>query len=284
MVILKEGCKLQGICIFRMNFKFDKRTVLIGEGKKVYFSSDHHLGVPSLGASQDRERLIIRWLESIEHDAQIIFLVGDIFDFWFEYNHAVPKGFVRVLGKLAQLSDRGIELILFTGNHDMWMFGYLTEELNATIYRNPVHFEFVNLMGESTQFLIGHGDGLGPGDGTYKFLKKVFENSFFQKLFHIVHPDIGIWIAKEWSKRSRLANINKGEEKFMGEDREWLLIYCKEVEQQTHYDYYIFGHRHLTLDLAVAENSRYINLGEWVTQQTFASFDGRSLKLSKFEG
>jgi UDP-2,3-diacylglucosamine hydrolase len=267
-----------------MSFQFEKKRIVLREGQKAYFSSDYHLGVPSLAKSQEREKLIVRWIESIEHDAQVLFLVGDIFDFWFEYNHAVPRGFVRLLGKLAQLADRGVELVVFTGNHDMWMSGYLTDELGASIYRNPVHFEFVTYDGIGSQVLVGHGDGLGPGDKTYKFLKQVFENSFFQFVFRIVHPDVGIWIAKEWSKRSRLANVNKGEERFMGEDKEWLLHYCKEVEQRQHFDLYIFGHRHLTLDLRVAENSRYINLGEWVNLQTFATYDGKNIALSKFEG
>ena len=266
----------------RMNFNFEKRSIELKEGQKAYFSSDYHLGVPTLLKSQEREKLIVKWLESIEHDAQVIFLVGDIFDFWFEYNHAVPKGFVRILGKLAQLSDRGVELIIFTGNHDMWMSGYLTEEIGAAVYRNPVHFEFKNEHNITRNILVGHGDGLGPGDRVYKVLKRIFENSFFQLIFRIVHPDVGIWIAKEWSKRSRLANVNKGEERFMGEDREWLLQYCKEVERSRHFDYYIFGHRHLTLNLKVNEISRYINLGEWVTQQTFARFDGTDLQLEKF--
>ncbi|REA58353.1 UDP-2,3-diacylglucosamine diphosphatase [Dyadobacter luteus] len=266
-----------------MRFSFQKKRIVLQEGRKAYFSSDYHLGVPNVKESQERERLIVRWLESVEHDAQVLFLVGDIFDFWFEYGHAVPKGFVRVLGKLAQLSDNGVELIVFTGNHDMWMFGYLTDELGASVYRNPVHFEFVNSNGDTSHFLVGHGDGLGPGDQTYKILKRVFENSFFQLLFRLAHPDIGIWIAKTWSKRSRAANVEKGEEQFMGEDKEWLLQYCKEVEAQQHFDFYIFGHRHLRLDLAVNDRSRYINLGEWVTLQTFATYDGQEMSLSRFE-
>jgi len=265
-----------------MNFNFEKKSIKLKEGLRVYFSSDYHLGVPSHEKSMVREKLIISWLESIEHDAQVIFLVGDIFDFWFEYNHAVPKGFVRLLGKLAQLSDKGIELIIFTGNHDMWMSGYLTEEIGAQIFRNPVHYEFANRNGISHNMLVGHGDGLGPGDDFYKFLKKVFENSFFKLIFRLVHPDIGIWIAKEWSKRSRIANVNKGEERFLGEDREWLLQYCKDVEKSQHFDYYIFGHRHLPLDLNVNDRSRYINLGEWVSQQTFAIYDGSNLTLQKY--
>ena len=264
-----------------MDFHFQKKTIILRDGRRAYFSSDYHLGVPDATESRVREKRIVNWLQSIAHDAQVIFLVGDIFDFWFEYNRAIPKGFVRLLGKLAELSDKGIELIIFTGNHDMWMSGYLTEEIGAPIYRNPVSFTF-EASGSSKTMLIGHGDGLGPGDSTYKFLKKVFENSFFQAIFRIVHPDVGMWIAQEWSKRSRIANINKGEEKFMGADNEWLFQYCREVEQSQHHDFYIFGHRHLVLDMQVNARSRYINLGEWVTQQHYAAFDGKNLTLKPF--
>src|SRR5215217_2177142 len=155
-----------------MNFHFEKKTIHLQDGRRAYFSSDYHLGVPSAIQSREREKRVVSWLESIQHDAQVIFLVGDIFDFWFEYKKAVPKGFVRLLGKLAELSDKGIELIIFTGNHDMWMSGYLTEEIGASIYRNPVIFSIVEKNIEHS-FLVGHGDGLGPGDKTYKFLKKI---------------------------------------------------------------------------------------------------------------
>jgi UDP-2,3-diacylglucosamine hydrolase len=264
-----------------MNPQFEQKSITLQPGRRVYFSSDYHLGVPSLPKSREREKLIVRWLESIQHDAQTIFLVGDIFDFWFEYNKTVPRGFVRLLGKLAELSDQGIELIIFTGNHDMWMSGYLTEEVGAAIYRNPVSFTFHTSAGSKT-ILIGHGDGLGPGDSTYKFLKKVFENEFFQTIFRLVHPDVGMWIAMEWSKRSRIANVNKGEERFLGADNEWLFQYCREIESQHHHDYYIFGHRHLVLDMDVSASSKYINLGEWVSQQHYAVFDGKIVQLLKF--
>ena len=264
-----------------MSFQFEKRNIRLAEGKRIYFSSDYHLGVPSPAGSREREKLIVSWLEMVRHDAQVIFLVGDIFDFWFEYKTVVPKGFVRLLGKLAELSDAGIELIIFTGNHDMWMSGYLTEEVNAEIFRNPVSFTIET--GTKTQrVLVGHGDGLGPGDHTYKFLKKIFESPFFQWIFRIVHPDFGIWIATAWSKRSRVANVNKGEERFLGEENEWLFQYCCEVEKtQPHYCY-IFGHRHLTLDLQVNAHSRYINLGEWVTQRYFAVLDEAGVTLKAF--
>ncbi|PWJ60541.1 UDP-2,3-diacylglucosamine hydrolase [Dyadobacter jejuensis] len=262
-----------------MDFHFKKQSITLKEGKRLYFSSDYHLGVPDLLTSREREQKIVKWLESTRSDAQVVFLVGDIFDFWFEYRQAVPKGSIRLLGKLAEMADEGIELIIFTGNHDMWMSGYLSEELGATIYRNPVSFEIIEASQPPKTLLVGHGDGLGPGDHTYKFLKKVFENRLFQGLFRFVHPDVGIWIAKEWSKRSRIANVNKGEEKFMGADREWLLQYCKEVENHQHHDYYVFGHRHLVLDLPVNDTSRYINLGEWVSQRHYAVFKNQSLQL-----
>ncbi len=265
-----------------MQIQFEKKQVHLEFGKKIYFASDFHLGVPDKTNSRKREQKIVTWLSVIESDAQAVFLVGDIFDFWFEYKTVIPKGFVRLLGKLADMVDRGIEVIIFTGNHDMWMCDYLTEEIGAQIYRNPVQFEITDVNNSTKKLLVGHGDGLGPGDTTYKFLKKIFENKFFQSVFRFVHPDIGIWIASEWSKRSRVANINKGEEIFMGEEREWLFVYCKEIEAIQHHDYYIFGHRHFVLDLAVAQNSRYINLGEWVSQFHFATFDGKEINLKEF--
>ncbi|KAA0991407.1 UDP-2,3-diacylglucosamine diphosphatase [Dyadobacter aurulentus] len=264
-----------------MKYQFETRTITLQPGKRIYFSSDYHLGVPSPASSRQREKLIVNWLEAIENDAQTIFLVGDIFDFWFEYKTVVPKGFVRLLGKLAELSDKGIELIIFTGNHDMWMSGYLTEEIGASIYRNPVSFTFISEQ-RATKTLVGHGDGLGPGDTTYKFLKRIFESPFFQLIFRLAHPDFGIWIATTWSKRSRLANVNKGEERFLGEDKEWLFQYCKEVQFRNPHKYYIFGHRHLTLDMQVSADSSYINLGEWVTQQHYAVFDGEIIELKRF--
>jgi UDP-2,3-diacylglucosamine hydrolase len=202
--------------------------------------------------------------------------MGDVFDFWFEYGHVIPKGFVRLQGKLAELTDRGIPVYLFTGNHDMWMFGYFEKELNIPLLREPQE-----LIVEGKSFWIGHGDGLGPHDHLYKFLKKVFANKFFQWLFRITHPDLGISIANYWSRNSR-GKGSKNEEAFLGKN-EWLWIYCKEIEQKKHHDYYIFGHRHLPLDLPVGNSSRYINLGEWLTCFTYASYDGKNLELKKFE-
>ena len=246
-------------------------------GKKIYFASDFHLGVPSPEASLEREKRIVRWLESIRNDAHTIFLLGDIFDFWFEYKHAIPKGFIRMQGKLAELRDQGIPIIFFTGNHDMWMFDYFHQELGIPICRKPETL----LIGDQ-KLLIGHGDGLGPGDRTYKFLKKFFDSKLCQWLFARLHPNFGIGLASYWSRKSRISNLKKDDEKFEGEEGEFLWVYCQEIEKKEHHDFYIFGHRHLPLDLKLNEKSRYINLGEWVHFNTYAVYDGRQVELKTF--
>jgi len=245
-------------------------------GKKIYFASDFHLGVPSYEKSLAREKLIVKWLDEIQKDAQEIYLMGDLFDFWFEYKHAAPKGFIRILGKIAELTDSGIPVTIFTGNHDMWMFDYLPKEIGVTIYREPIEKAY-----NGKTFYLGHGDGLGPGDKGYKFIKKVFANKFCQWLFARIHPNFGIGMANYWSRKSRLSN-GPEDEKFTGEENEWLVVYAKEVLQKKHFDYFIFGHRHLPLDIKLKENSRYINLGEWVNYNTYAVFDGNTLELKKY--
>lgn len=246
------------------------------EGKKLFFASDFHLGAPDHASSREREARIVQWLEKIRPKAHTIFLMGDIFDFWFEYRHAVPKGFVRLQGKLAELSDAGVRIAMFTGNHDMWMFDYFPREFNIPVYRDLVILET-----EHKRLLIGHGDGLGPGDYSYKLLKKVFRNRVCQWLFARIHPNAGIGIARYWSSRSRISNAKKQEDTFRGED-EYLLQYCREVNNNKHFDYYVFGHRHLPLDIEVSKGSRYINLGEWVTQNTYGVFDGQHLELKTY--
>lgn len=247
-------------------------------GKKAYFASDFHLGAPTLAKSAEREKALVRWLDQISADAGIIFLVGDIFDFWYEYAWAVPKGGVRLLGKLAALSDAGVPLVLFTGNHDMWMFGYLSYELKAPVFHKPITIQI-----NGQKIYIGHGDGLGPGDKTYKLLKKlVFQNPLTVWLFKQMHPDWGIGLATAWSQHSRLTNEKVDDKKFLGND-EWLWAYSQQVEQTQHHDFYIFGHRHLPLDLKVGHSSRYINLGEWINFRTYAVLEGQDLHLKAFE-
>ena len=206
--------------------------------------------------------------------------MGDLFDFWFEYKRVVPRGFVRVLGKIAELSDNGIKIYLYTGNHDMWIFDYLPKELGVELIRNPIQKEY-----GGKKFFLGHGDGLGPGDHGYKFIKKIFSFKFFQWCFARLHPNFGIWVANFWSGRSKESNKKKLKEPghFLGEDKEWLVQFCKEKIQQEHFDYFIFGHRHLLIDHPISENSRYINLGDWYEQCNYAVFDGNELSLRVFE-
>lgn len=245
------------------------------EGKKVYFASDFHLGSPNEVASCERERALVRWLDQIRGDAAAILLVGDIFDFWFEFRYVIPKGFIRLQGKLAELVDSGIPVIFFTGNHDMWMFDYFPQELGIPIVREPVEWSL-----GSHRFLIGHGDGLGPGDASYKFLKRIFANKLCQRAFAFLHPWIGFGIATRWSKHSRAANA--AQEELLAKESEWLYQYCREVEARQHHDFYIFGHRHLPLDLEVGLQSRYINLGEWFSARTYAVYDGNRVELLPF--
>lgn len=249
----------------------------IKNGQKIYFLSDFHLGVPDAGASRTRELRIIRFLENARKDAAMIFIVGDLFDFWFEYKKVVPKGYVRILGKMAEITDAGIPIHFFVGNHDMWMNGYFEEELNIPVFHQPKEYQF----GGKT-FLVGHGDGLGPGDHGYKMLKKIFRNPVCQFLFGIIPPYIGMSIA-HWSSRGSRSMTGNSDDKFLGEDKEWLIVYCKEVLQKKHFDYFIFGHRHLPIDHALNGGSRYINLGDWIRYDTYAVFDGEKLELRIYE-
>lgn len=264
-----------------MALDFAQKTIHLTEGKSLYFASDFHLGVPDRARSLEREKKVISWLDEVQKDAQVIFLVGDLFDFWFEYKQVVPKGFVRFLGKLAEISDKGIELVIFTGNHDMWMRDYFEKELNALVSRNPVSYRIRTASG-TTSLLTGHGDGLGPGDFTYKKLKILFENPVARWAFRQLHPDVSLRIANAWSRHSRISNNEKGEDTFKGEDQEWLYLFCKETENIQHHDLYIFGHRHLPLDLPVRSNSRYINLGEWVNDSRYFRFNTEEAQLKKW--
>ncbi|HUM64929.1 MAG TPA: UDP-2,3-diacylglucosamine diphosphatase [Chitinophagaceae bacterium] len=245
--------------------------------KKIYFLSDFHLGAPDHASSLEREKVIVGFLDSIKNDAAEIFLVGDMFDFWYEYRQVVPKGYVRLLGKLAELTDMGITIHFFVGNHDMWMKDYFQKELNIPVYFSPKEF-----VREGKTFIIGHGDGLGPGDHGYKRLKKIFRNPVCQWLFGILPPVVGMGIANYMSSRSR-AQTGASEEVFLGEEKEWLIIYCKEELQKRNIDFFVFGHRHLPIDYRLG-NSRYINLGDWIRYYTYAVFDGAELELKSFKG
>ncbi|HTB52605.1 MAG TPA: UDP-2,3-diacylglucosamine diphosphatase [Ferruginibacter sp.] len=245
--------------------------------KKIYFISDFHLGAPNAEISLVREKKIVQFLDEIKNDAEQIFIVGDLFDFWYEYKKVVPRGFVRILGKLAELTDSGIIIHFFVGNHDMWMNDYFQKELNI-----PVYFEPKTFLLNNKRFLIGHGDGLGPGDSGYKFIKKIFRNKICQTLFGLLPPYIGMGIAHYFSNKSRNRE-DSNIEVFLGEENEWLITYSKEILQKEHFDYFIFGHRHLPIDFKLNDNSRYINLGEWINYNSYAVFDGSSLELKYYK-
>ncbi len=245
--------------------------------KKIYFLSDFHLGAPNAVTSLQREKKICRFLDIAKQDASTIFILGDLFDFWFEYSTVVPKGYVRILGKLAEITDAGIAVHFFVGNHDMWMKNYFQTELNIPVYIEPRAFEL-----NGKKFLIGHGDGLGPGDHGYKMMKKVFRNPVCKWLFGALPPYFGIALANYFSRKSR-AQTGTIDEVFLGEENEWLVIYSKEVLQKTHYDYFIFGHRHLPLDINLGSSSRYINLGEWIKHFSYAVLEGEFLTLRYFK-
>ncbi|MFY9242206.1 MAG: UDP-2,3-diacylglucosamine diphosphatase [Polaribacter sp.] len=251
-------------------------TITTSNNKNVYFASDQHLGAPTPKESMPREKKFVAWLDEIKKDAEAIFLLGDLFDFWFEYKTVVPKGFIRVLGKLAELRDAGIPIYFFVGNHDLWMTDYFQKELNIPVYHKPQEFIINN-----KKFFIGHGDGLGPRDIGYKRMKKVFTFPLFKWMFRWLHPDLGVKLGQYMSVKNKMIS---GEEdfKFLGAENEWLVQYCKKKLQENHYDYFVFGHRHLPLEIELAENSMYVNLGDWINYFTFAEFDKNRLILKEY--
>lgn len=242
----------------------------------IYFASDFHLGVPNYYSSLEREKLLVSWLHEIQDDCTELFLMGDVFDFWFDYNTVVPKGFVRLLGTLAQLSDNGVQIHIFTGNHDLWMNDYLVKELNAKIYFEPIEMEFNNKI-----FYLAHGDGLGPGDYGYKFIKKIFTNPICKFLFKWLHPDVGIGLANYFSQSSRAQNAD-ADGIFNGVDKEFLIQHSMSILKDKHYDYCIYGHRHFPLTLQI-QNSKHINLGDWIKYFTFGRFDGEKFELFQYD-
>lgn len=246
------------------------------QGKKIYFASDFHFGIPDRATSVERERRVCQWLDDIKSDAAQLYLVGDLFDAWFEYKKVIPKGYTRFLGKLAELSDNGLHIEAFTGNHDLWMRGYFMEELNIPVHYRPVEREF-----KGKKFFIGHGDGLGPGDHGYKFLKSVLSNKGLQWLYRRLHPDTAIGLA-EWFSRLGPKHTS-GEEDEFDPETEYLVQFCIDELKKEHFDYFIFGHRHLAIEYPLPDNSMYVNLGDWIKYDSYAVFDGKELKLEYYK-
>lgn len=247
------------------------------EGKHIYFASDFHLGIPNRSSSILREQKLCAWLDEIAPKAHTIFLVGDLFDAWFEYKQVVPKGYIRFLGKLAQLKDQGIQIEIFTGNHDLWMRDYFQSELGIPVHHQPIERSY-----NQKEFYIGHGDGLGPGDKGYKFLKKIMTNKILQWLYRRIHPDTGIRIANWFSQLGPKHGYGR-EEEFQGAEKEWLVQFCKSTIEKNHFDYFIFGHRHLALEYPISDRSLYINLGDWIRFDSYAVFDGTSTRLQYYK-
>ncbi len=240
------------------------------ERTKYYFISDCHLDALNHENCLEREKKLVAFLEEIKSQAKALYLLGDIFDFWFEYKYVVPRGYVRFLGKLAELSDSGVEIHYFTGNHDIWTFSYFEKEFNVQMHRKPCLFKI-----EEKKFFIGHGDGLGPCVKRFNFLKNIFTCWFFQRLFALIHPTLAFSIADFFSKRSRKIHADS-DCIYKGDDKESLVVYIKSVLEKEHFDYFIFGHRHLPIDMRI-NDSRYINLGEWTNKGAYAVFDGRDI-------
>jgi len=249
----------------------------MGKTGNIYFASDFHLGSLMDQGNHDRERKIVRWLDSIKEDASDLYLLGDVFDFWFEYKSVVPKGHIRMLGKLAELSDSGIQIHMFTGNHDVWMFDYFEKEINAKVYTAPISIRLKGL-----NLFIGHGDGLGPGDNGYKLIKLIFSNKLAQRCFAAIHPTWGVALANFFSRKSRESTGEK-DSIYLGDDNEYLVQYCNEVLKTEKHDAFIFGHRHMVIDMPLMQGSRYINLGEWFSACNYAILSEAGLDLKKFE-
>ncbi|WP_369048145.1 UDP-2,3-diacylglucosamine diphosphatase [Tenacibaculum sp. UWU-22] len=252
-------------------------SINLPENKKAYFSSDLHLGAPTIDESLPREKKFVSWLDTIKKDAGVIFLLGDLFDFWFEYKKVVPKGFVRTLGKLAEIRDSGISIYFFVGNHDLWMHDYFEKELNIPVYHSPQEFTI-----NKKTFLIGHGDGLGPGDHGFKLMKKVFLFRPFKWLFRWLHPDLGVRIGQYMSVKNKVVSGNE-DTNFLGEENEWLVQYSKQQLETKHYDYFIFGHRHLPLEIQLSKNSTYFNLGDWIKYFTYGVFSDNAFELKEYK-
>lgn len=216
-------------------------------------------------------------MDSIKKNAQVLFLMGDLFDFWHEWKFVVPKGYIRVLGKLAELKDAGIDIYFFVGNHDLWMKNYFEDELGIPVFFEKKYYEI-----NSNQFLLAHGDGLGPGDKGYKRMKKVFTNPIAQWAFRWLHPDIAMKIANYMSQKNKMIS-GVEDQKFLGEDKEFLILYSKEKLKTEKIDYFVYGHRHLPMVLDLQKGAKYINLGDWISYFTYGVFDGEQFDLKKFE-
>ena len=246
--------------------------------KNVYFLSDAHLGSLAIDHSRMHERRLVRFLDSIKNKAAAIYLLGDMFDFWYEFKYVVPRGYTRFLGKLSELSDMGVEIHYFTGNHDIWAFDYLEKECGVILHKQPLTTEIYGKI-----FLLAHGDGLGDPDKKFKFLRALFHSKVCQFLFSSIRPRWSMWLGLTWAKHSRMKRNNNEEPPYMGENREHLVLYTKEyIKTHPDVDYFIYGHRHIEIDLQLSRKSRMIVLGDWITQFSYVVYDGEHMFMSEY--
>jgi UDP-2,3-diacylglucosamine hydrolase len=246
--------------------------------KNVYFLSDAHLGSLAIEHGRMQERRLVRFLDSIKHKAAAVYLLGDMFDFWYEWKYTVPKGFTRFLGKISELTDMGVEVHYFTGNHDIWMYGYLEQECGVILHKKPLTTEIYDKV-----FFLDHGDGLGDPNKKFKLVRRIFHSPTCQRLFSTLHPRWAMWFGLTWAKHSRLKRADGHEPPYMGEDKEYLVKFTKEyMKTHSNVDYYIYGHRHIELDLMLSHKTRMIILGDWIWQFSYVVFDGEHLFLSEY--
>ena len=246
--------------------------------KNIYFLSDAHLGSLAIEHARTQERRLVRFLDSIKSKAAAIYLLGDMFDFWYEYKYVVPKGFTRFLGKLSELTDMGVEVHFFTGNHDIWAYEYLEKECGVIIHRQPLTTEIYDKV-----FYLGHGDGLGDPNKNFKLLRSIFHNRTCQVLFSSLHPRWGLWFGLQWAKHSRMKRKDGMEPPYQGEDKEYLVLYTKEyMKSHKDIDYFIYGHRHIELDLMLSRKTRMMIIGDWITQFTYVVYDGEHIFLEEY--
>ncbi len=243
---------------------------------RVCFLSDCHFGLPDWPESRKREERLTAFLDSIAAEVTHLFLLGDVFDFWFEYKDVVPKHCLRFLGRLAELADRGVQVYYILGNHDMWSFSYIQEEVGLTQIKGMVDVEI-----NGKRVRMGHGDALDPKDYGYHLIKWIYAQPFNQRLFAMLHPRQSFALARAVSMKSRRAH-EEADKVFLGE-KEPIIRYCREVLEQTHFDYFIFGHRHLPADYPLTEDSRYFNTGDWLHHDSYLMLHEGEAVLSHFE-
>lgn len=246
--------------------------------KNVYFLSDAHLGSRAISTRRTHERRLVNFLDQIKHNAAAVYLLGDMFDYWYEYRHVVPKGYTRFLGKISELTDSGVEVHFFTGNHDLWVGDYLEKECGVILHR---HEQTCEIYGKV--FFLAHGDGLGDTDWKYRTLRSIFHSKTLQRLFSMIHPRWTVELGLEWAKHSRMKRLDGKEPEYMGEEKEPLVLYSKQyLREHPEINYFIYGHRHIMLDLMLTRNSRMVILGDWIKEFSYAVFDGEAFFLEQF--